>query len=383
MDARTGIRLSVGDAINAGILDKAQLAYKNTCTGQLMSLNEAYTLGFVKGNLCSKNYSLAATATAAATAAGKSKLVYTREANGNASVLESEEEDKCFRIEKMFDPRVKSLVSLDQAIERGIFNRERGMYVDTMANRELTIKEAHALGLVKAEPISTTESKVLKINVAGAAAAKAENSEKTAILSKKEFLYEIKEIAQVTMGNNTGDDLVRRIELVVDEDDEMKTAAQQQQRQHQPVRMRHSFKDRSALERQIPSVAYDATETLVIDDVRQSRMLDIDATRRVIKNEISIEPDTNRNAVLIDNVLVKTSNNNNNSIHNNVHRRSGVSSKEGAGPLKISVQSAKKPVPASEAAENDQLAERERFERALRQLEIFDGVQSICNSVRD
>ncbi len=299
LDAKTGIRLSVGDAINAGILDQAQLAYKNTITGQLMSLNEAYERGFVKGNMCSKNFTADYPPPAEMlNSSDRNQLIYTKNANGDETIVESEEE-KCFRINKMYDPMTKTFISLDMAIKSGIFNRENGVYVDPIDGKEMTIKEAHLVGLIQAELITNLEAlsdKVCRINVVG------ENSRSSSEdSSKKPLLYEVKEVEEIKAISKLADLLpntIHRIELVVDDDEvNEETKETDDHVQVGKVRLRNSFRaginNGRVLERRIPS-AYESgvppnSETLVIDDVRQSTMLDIDGITHVYKNEVSID----------------------------------------------------------------------------------------------
>jgi hypothetical protein len=430
LDARTGIRLSIGDAINAGILDQAQLAYKNTLTGQLMSLNEAFERGFVKGNLSSKNFVngqqiVAPLQPPPYEQIASNRLVYTKSGNGDETVVESEAE-KCYRINRMYDPVTKAFVTLPQAIKTGIFNREKGVYVDPLSDSELTIKEAHTLGLIQAELVSNLEGivgdKVCRINV---------GSENKPL--KGQLLYEVRDVEEVkataataarvtkqTVPDALPPSTVHRIELVVDDDEEdAETTAGDDILGVGKVRLRNSFRvgvnssGNRALERQIPS-SYESgvpatfAETLVIDDVRRSTMLEIDGLSHVFKNEVSIDadqlatstPNTAMNAktlvvidsglkstvAVADNMTTSTSGHQKSAKRSSLTRESSVSSLNSvqkSDPLKISIT--KNGSLSSlhgnnhnydngvgdgdDGARKDETDMRAQFERALRQLE--------------
>lgn len=269
LDARTGIRLSVNDAISAGILDQNQLVYKNTLTGRLMSLNEAYEKGFVRGSMCSKKYETS---------------------NGVAKKKEDsaqiQQDEKCFRIVKVYDPVVKAHVSLEDAIKRGLFDKDKAVYLDPIRNIELSLRESHKLGLIQVEQMNdgsnTSQLKSTKIETHSS-------------------------ITSPSLSHNI--DLIHRIELVVDDEEDSTTTTTNTAVDENPaVKLRQNGTRKVIVERPGYESGCFSTcmpETLVIDDVRQSTMLDIDGLTHVYKNEVTIESDQTdhkmRNRVIVDN----------------------------------------------------------------------------------
>jgi hypothetical protein len=287
LDAKTGKRLSISDAIKFGILDQSTLSYKNAITNKSISLNEAYESGFVKGSLCSsinphqpKNISPEKHTTMPA------ELQPPRPPPA----------EKCFKINSVYDPIEKKFVNLPTAIKNGLFNKTKGVYVNKLNGQEMVLSEAHKLGLIKVDPIQKPQD-----NNPPPAPHSTIPSTTQSLVSKK-----IERIEQVL----TDEDDLTDSEL----DDKGSEKNNFNRSSPSKVRLRRSFRagirngsggkiGPIILERRIPSQLYDGQnaarlitnqphETLVIDDVRQSRMLNIDGVNQLIKNEVSIdEPD--------------------------------------------------------------------------------------------
>ena len=297
IDARSGVVYSISEAIKIGILDETNLSYKNSLNGQLMSLNEAYLQSYVRGNFYENQ------ANELKKNLENSELVMSKGLNGN--IVLNEREEKCLRIESILNTKTKTRVNLDQAINDGIFDKANGLYIESLTGAKLNLNEAVKKGYISVEESevknivkNTKDTPVLKIDVKNINV-KTNNKHLTDTL-----LYEVNEVENVVLYNmsngvvpslQNGKKLNERIEHVIEDEDyddipnQLPTSEVKRRRKNES----------NIIERRIPSLyggeSLNTSETLIIDDVRRSAMLDIDGITHVLKNEVLIDSDFSSN----------------------------------------------------------------------------------------
>ena len=304
-DAATGDSYSIDDAIKMNILDKTNLDYKNTLTGAHMSLNEALRTGLVMGNIHDERI--------------KDSKFLPVEKRAEPAVFLTEREEKCFRIETVFNPQTKNYVSLDQAIREGIFDRSKGLFVEPLTGRQFNLNDAVKKGFVtgnffKQQEEPENKMSILTINVGG-------QTEMT-VKPTDAVLYEVNEVQTVNfvaLKDSRTSSVEERFEQVIED------VAEPQQEAVDSVRPRkrreHTGLRKNILERKIPSLCgseHNLTcEPLVINDVRQSAMLDINGVTHIFNNELHIESEpldhdarksSNRAVIVVDDQLINGGN---------------------------------------------------------------------------
>ena len=357
-DPKTDSLHTISDALNSGLIDKSTLFYQNGMTGQSISLNDAYEQGLVNGT-----------------------FYYNEKisnSNGYEGKIESEKllcEDLSFQIKYIIDPDTNTKLNLDEAIRLGVFDRKKGVYINRKAGKTLNLNEAVNKGFIEVQTINSSDNKesILKIDISSL-------NNNNIDADNDSVLYEVNEINQTTllpqlsdrsmfsenlqskflvastprMANddyknciinhkntfdgeyssvfvdNTTDefDLPDRIENIIEDDDDdevIKTNVKIQKR-HKNGGIKANIIERHCIQ----SIYGDqALETLVIDDVRRSVLLNIEGETHIHKNEIIIESDKNNNnnnkqngynnhRSLID---INSSFTNDNSFSNSIHDR--------------------------------------------------------------
>ena len=305
-DAATGNSYSIDDAIKMNILDKTNLDYKNTLTGAHMSLNEALRTGLVMGNIHDERMV-------------KDSKLLSAEKRAETAVFLTEREEKCFRIETVFNPQTKSYVSLEQAIREGIFDRAKGLFVEPLTGRQFNLNDAVKKGFVtgnffKQQEEQDNKTSILTINVGG--------QTEMSVKPTDAVLYEVNEVQTVNfvaLKDSRTSSIEERFEQVIED------VSEPQQEVIDSVRPRKRRENtgfrKNILERKIPSLCGSehnlACEPLVINDVRQSAMLDINGVTHIFNNELHIESEpldhgarksSNRAVILVDDQLINGGN---------------------------------------------------------------------------
>lgn len=124
-DPRTGRNISVSEAMQIGLLDKNSLNYNNPLTQQSLSLNKAYEKGLIIGH-------------------------YTESYNHSHASSVKREEQSYFIVD-IYDPISNKSLNLDQAIQQGLFDHSKGVYVHPVNREEISIGEAVRKGLINAQ----------------------------------------------------------------------------------------------------------------------------------------------------------------------------------------------------------------------------------------
>jgi hypothetical protein len=329
VDASSGQSYAISDAVRRGLLDSATLSYRNTQTGVCMTLNEAFTQGFVKGQVYANEASdrvvnelLSSQQTSKqheqlVRGVNSCDYVFSHASDGKSMLVESEE--KCLRITSVFNPVTKAYVSLDEAIRQKLFDRATGIYTEPVSGRRMNLNEATLSGYVKTSvaaaqpPGSLNEpASILVIDVKNPKLDKAQQT----VQILDDVLYELRELEELTQAQIEARKLAaaddERIEQVVDDSDEnydqspdeltpnnvCSTTTSTTTTEQVKWRMRRGVGHKPILERRIPSFYGSdnrlVAEPLIIDDVRQSMMLDIDGITHVLKNEaLTIDSESN------------------------------------------------------------------------------------------
>ena len=276
IDPRTGRSHSIEEAIQLNLIDRFTMQYTNPLNGNKMSLDEAFKASLAMG-----------------------KFYENHVPKVKPSTVLTQREEKSFKINGIFNPSTNLKVTLETAIADGIFDKEKGMFNDPLSGKSMNLNEAVKRGFVYGEFIpqhEAEENKSLKININ-------KDVQKVEVVKPltNQVMYEVNEVEEVmfvTLDENyyQKEKLLeeKRFEQVIEDDDyesydKMPTLeADVKRRENLRTGLRKNI-----LERRIPSYCDKQTaETLVIDDVRQSVMLDIDGVSHIVNNEVQIDPDT-------------------------------------------------------------------------------------------
>lgn len=290
IDSNTGKSHSIEDAIELNIIDKLTMRYTNSVTGSSMTLDEAFKSGLAMGKFYDK----------------------TRDfPNVKPSTVVTQREEKCYKINGIFNPSTNLKVTLEEAIAGGIFNKEKGTFNDPMSGKAMNLNEAVKRGFVYGEYIPQSQvddegNKSLKININK----EVQRAEVVKPLVSNRVLYEVNEVEEVmfvTLDENyyNKEKLLeeKRFEQVI-EDDDYESYDHLTLLDEQSVKKRENCRTglrKNILERRIPSYCDKQTpETLVINDVRQSVMLDIDGVSHIVNNEVQIDSDLTKPSEIHD-----------------------------------------------------------------------------------
>jgi len=130
VDARTGLELSVAEAVDAGIFDAASGEFIDVTTGERLSLERAVALGLVVAD--------------------------------SDEALDQMVVEQTYNIGAVHDALSGRFISPRDAVERGLLDMARGIYVDPATEEALTLAEALERGLIRAEPMQEGGGEVLR-----------------------------------------------------------------------------------------------------------------------------------------------------------------------------------------------------------------------------
>ncbi len=129
LDPVTGKEVSVAEAIEKGIIDPRTGRYINPLTGDSIDINDAIERGFIK---CFKIERIP-----------RRKIIIEEEPK--EKVLERD-----FVISGVTDPRTGKVLSLQEAIDKGLVDPEKGTYTDPITGEVKPLYEAMKQGIVYA-----------------------------------------------------------------------------------------------------------------------------------------------------------------------------------------------------------------------------------------
>ena len=294
-DPKSSRFVSISESLKIGLLDQTNLSYKNYMNGEIMTLNEAYMKGFVKGNQFYENRA-------------NSPSPSTNTDTANSSMLDSNEleDEKCFQIKSFLNPLTQMYVNLEQAIQQGLFDKEKGLFLNPLDGTPMNLNEALKKGFMQTLNAENTNGNknILVIDIVNN---KTLNSDKT-------LLYQVNEVEEFKFMINKERDTFQprsinideqRVEEIIEDEEDESDQEEMASLGKPPINMRKSLPKTkqtnlqpNILERRIResvcnSLDIGARETLIIDDVRQSMALDIDGVTHVLKNEFVIDCDSN------------------------------------------------------------------------------------------
>ena len=144
IDPRTGEQISVGKAIEDGILDSSLERYTNPVTGEVLTLNEAIDRKLV-------------IAQPAAIEGSRSSSTESIHIDAEEEIVESSmteeisSETVTFSINSVIDPRTMEMMSYDEAIKYGVLDINKGTYRNPMTGETTPINVALEKGLIHGE----------------------------------------------------------------------------------------------------------------------------------------------------------------------------------------------------------------------------------------
>lgn len=141
IDPQTGIELSVMQAVNAGLFDASTGEFIDARTGERLSLERAIALG---------------------------RVIADRDEPLDEMVIQ-----RTYNIGAVRDPVTGRLIPASEAVERGLLDMARGIYIDPTTEEVLTLAEALERGLIRAEPLEG-DSKELELATKSVTASKVE-----------------------------------------------------------------------------------------------------------------------------------------------------------------------------------------------------------------
>ena len=147
IDPRTGETISVGRAVEAGILDNSMEKYTNPITGEVLLLNDAIDRKLV-------------IAQPAALPRSRSSSNESIHIGADEEIMESNlveeisSETVTFSINSVIDPRTMEMMSYDEAVNYRILDVSRGLYKNPMTGESMSINVALEKGLIQGEVTS-------------------------------------------------------------------------------------------------------------------------------------------------------------------------------------------------------------------------------------
>jgi dystonin len=133
-DLRTGRNIGVHEAIKNGLLDRQSLNYNNPLNGECLSLNKAYEKGYIIGHYTDLY-------------GEDSTFTYMQQ----KFVDQTEKEEKTYYIIDLYDPSTNRRLTLDQAMQIGIFDHSRGVYIHPSTKEVISIGDAVRKGFINAK----------------------------------------------------------------------------------------------------------------------------------------------------------------------------------------------------------------------------------------
>ncbi|XP_074641306.1 uncharacterized protein LOC141899052 [Tubulanus polymorphus] len=146
IDPRSGNEIPVDDAIAEGLVDLTSGLFINPSSGERLRLTEAIDRGFVKTHPVADTME----------SAGRKAITSIHIEDDEIPFSEIKEEDmseetRKFDITGVIDPTTMKIVSLDEAVQLGIVDQERGIYRNPTTGQTLPISEALQNGLIHGE----------------------------------------------------------------------------------------------------------------------------------------------------------------------------------------------------------------------------------------
>ena len=134
IDPRTDEKLHPNEAVSRGVLDLKLGVYTNPQTGESMPIHEAYDQGFI--------------------------IADEMEGSQAGPVLSATAivETKSYTVVAAYDTRTNEKVPIEEAIKRGLIDKEMAKYIDMKNSRTMTIQDAIECGLVIAHEGATLPS---------------------------------------------------------------------------------------------------------------------------------------------------------------------------------------------------------------------------------
>ena len=126
VNPETGEQLSISDAEKSGMIDLKRGIFKNPSDGREMSIDSAIAEG----------------------------LIITSGDSASQSDLE---------IVSVYDPKRKQYIPVDEAVKRGLYNKETRDFIDPNTGRAVPVDQALADGMLVAEPASGEDVAILSV----------------------------------------------------------------------------------------------------------------------------------------------------------------------------------------------------------------------------
>lgn len=141
-DPNTGELLAPTEAIKRRLLDPYKGLFVNTATGEQMPISEAIQKGFVIVEMISP------------AASYRGSTGETTDADSNVVSTSLIRETKSYHLLAVYDPTKNDEVSIKEAINRGILDRRRGLYVHPVTRESFSISDAINKGVIRARVIT-------------------------------------------------------------------------------------------------------------------------------------------------------------------------------------------------------------------------------------
>ncbi len=132
-DPVTGRKISVTEAVRRGIIDQAKGQYINPLTGETMTLTEAIENGLLNVKEVDP----------------EDVQSYPDLTDGPEAFAESQLRDTNLEVHGIRDPSTGRYITLEEAVQKGIVDPEKGLYRNTVTGVELPLAEALEKGYVK------------------------------------------------------------------------------------------------------------------------------------------------------------------------------------------------------------------------------------------
>lgn len=159
IDPRTNRELSIAEAVSLGILDCAASEYHHPVSGEVLSLGEAVTRGLV----CVERGRPSADKGAESREEKVPSIHIDDEADAREEMSNEElsEERQTFQIAGVVDPESGDMIPYNEAIENGLIDEARGVYINPKTGQRMPITEALECGLIVGQLVHQTEKKQL------------------------------------------------------------------------------------------------------------------------------------------------------------------------------------------------------------------------------
>ena len=153
----TGMEISVNEAIDLRILDKGKGQYNNIRTGEVISLSDAIDKNFVTVEVGHPTEEENDDEERVPSIHIDDDL----DAQEEMTTEEVTEITKKFQITGVTDSATGDVLSLDEALERGVINEDKGVFYDTSSHKSIPIPEALNKGLIVGCLVESSEEQEL------------------------------------------------------------------------------------------------------------------------------------------------------------------------------------------------------------------------------